>query len=71
MRHQKAMTSIRHILAATDFSPASDRAVETASDLAAAFGAELTIVHVAEPPPYQYPVPPPIGLFRSMRGCAE
>lgn len=56
------MVSIRHVLAATDFSPASERALEQATELAATFDAKLTIVHVMEPPPYRYPIPPPAEL---------
>jgi nucleotide-binding universal stress UspA family protein len=40
------------VLVATDGSPASERAVQTAAELAAAAGASLTAVAVVEPYPY-------------------
>jgi nucleotide-binding universal stress UspA family protein len=42
----------RHILAPTDFSEYSKKAVASALALAKKFGAKLTILHVIEPPPY-------------------
>jgi nucleotide-binding universal stress UspA family protein len=42
----------RHILAPTDFSDYSKKAVASALELAKKFGARLTILHVVEPPPY-------------------
>lgn len=42
----------RHILAPTDFSEYSKKAVASACELAKKFGAKLTILHVVEPPPY-------------------
>jgi nucleotide-binding universal stress UspA family protein len=39
---------VRGILAATDFSPRSDRAIRRAGLLAAEFAAALTIVHVVD-----------------------
>ena len=42
----------RHILAPTDFSEYSTKAVASALELAKKFGARLTILHVVELPPY-------------------
>jgi nucleotide-binding universal stress UspA family protein len=42
----------RHILAPTDFSEYSKKAVASALELAQKFGAKLTILHVIELPPY-------------------
>ena len=41
-----------HVLLATDLTDASERAQETAANLAVAFGARLTVVHVCEAPPF-------------------
>jgi len=46
------MMEFRHILAPTDFSEYSKKAVASALELAKKFGAKLTILHVVEPPPY-------------------
>ncbi len=43
--------NLRKLLAAIDFSPVSKAVVEHAASLAAAFSAELTLVHVAAPDP--------------------
>jgi nucleotide-binding universal stress UspA family protein len=56
---------IKRVLAPTDFSPHSERAVRFACDLAARFGAELHLVNVlseiipAGPDPMLMPVMPP------------
>ena len=42
----------RHVLAPTDFSEYSKKAVAYALELARKFGAKLTILHVIELPPY-------------------
>jgi nucleotide-binding universal stress UspA family protein len=42
----------RHILAPTDFSEYSKKAVASALELAKKFGAKLSILHVIELPPY-------------------
>jgi nucleotide-binding universal stress UspA family protein len=42
----------RHILAPTDFSEYSQKAVVSALELARTLGAKLTILHVVELPPY-------------------
>jgi nucleotide-binding universal stress UspA family protein len=53
------MSTPSHILAATDFSAASEEAVGYAAQLARALGARLTLVHVFdEPYVYQVPLPP-------------
>ena len=53
----------RHILAPTDFSEYSKKAVASALELAKKFGAKLTILHVVEPPPYPVEgyVPPSVS----------
>ena len=43
------MTTFRHILICTDFSEASQPALETGRDLARALGARLTLLHVYSP----------------------
>jgi nucleotide-binding universal stress UspA family protein len=54
---------IRHILAPTDFSDYSKKALSDALDLAQTFGAKLSLLHVIEPPPYPIAgfVPPAVG----------
>ena len=42
--------NVRHLLAPTDFSPASERAVDYAVQLARRLGARLTLLHVFPPP---------------------
>jgi universal stress protein A len=44
--------NIRHILAPTDFSDYSKKAISDAFELARTFGAKLSLLHVIEPPPY-------------------
>jgi nucleotide-binding universal stress UspA family protein len=53
----------RHILAPTDFSEYSKKAVGSALELAHKFGAKLTILHVVELPPYPVEgyVPPAVN----------
>jgi nucleotide-binding universal stress UspA family protein len=53
----------RHILAPTDFSEYSKKAVVSALELARKFGAKLTILHVVELPPYPVEgyVPPAVN----------
>lgn len=48
------MGPYRHIVAPTDFSEPSQQALDAAVDLAATFGAKLTIVHTFEIPWYAY-----------------
>jgi universal stress protein A len=43
---------IRHILAPTDFSDYSKKALSDAFELAQTFGAKLSLLHVVELPPY-------------------
>jgi universal stress protein A len=43
---------IRRILAPTDFSELSKQGLQSALELAQAFGAKLLLLHVVEPPPY-------------------
>ncbi|WP_457665886.1 universal stress protein [Thiolapillus sp.] len=49
------MDIYKSILAATDFSPAADQAVQRASDLAALTGAKLVLLHVLEHFPEDIP----------------
>jgi nucleotide-binding universal stress UspA family protein len=53
----------RHILAPTDFSDYSKKAVASALEWAKKFGAKLTILHVVELPPYPIEgyVPPSVS----------
>ena len=46
---------IRRILCATDFSPASQAALETAAELSRRFGARLTLYHAHQVPTFVYP----------------
>jgi predicted phosphoribosyltransferase len=61
------MNKSRRILFATDFSPASERARDVALQLAKALDADLTVLHVLEPPPYPYPV----SIVESARALVE
>jgi nucleotide-binding universal stress UspA family protein len=51
---EQTMKPVRRVLVATDFGPAADTAVAAAGAVAAAFGAELTVLHAEtfEVPPY-------------------
>jgi universal stress protein A len=54
---------IRHILAPTDFSDHSKKALSDALELAQTFGATLSLLHVVEPSPYLGVfTPSPIGV---------
>jgi nucleotide-binding universal stress UspA family protein len=53
------MSQIQNILVATDFSVASERALETAIALATRFRAGLTVLHVVEESAYAFPFPIP------------
>jgi nucleotide-binding universal stress UspA family protein len=44
----------RHVLPATDFSEASQRALTLAAELARSSGSDLTVVHTCEVPVYAY-----------------
>ncbi|HEX2871158.1 MAG TPA: universal stress protein [Polyangiaceae bacterium] len=48
------MTTFKHILVPTDFSPSSADAIELAIEMATRFDAELTLLHVWELPVYPY-----------------
>lgn len=52
------MSAQKHIIVATDFSTASDAALDFAANLASTLGAKLSVVHAFETP-YPYPVPWP------------
>lgn len=67
------MSDPRHILAATDFSPASERAVDTAIELAVRFDAKLSVLHVLEPvrpDAVAVPVPFPVEVLNEIRSEA-
>jgi len=49
------VSGIHNILVATDFSPASQAALETATEMARRFGARLTLFHAHQVPSYVYP----------------
>jgi nucleotide-binding universal stress UspA family protein len=49
------MTNFNRILCAVDFSPTSQRAFETAVDLAARLGSEVHVMHVYQLPAYAMP----------------
>jgi universal stress protein A len=55
--------NIQRILAPTDFSELSKQGLTSALELAEAFGAQLLLLHVVEPPPYPVEgiVPSPLG----------
>lgn len=46
------MSTIRHILVPTDFSPAADAAWRYALTLSDKFGSRICLLHVVAPPPY-------------------
>lgn len=50
------MKTVEHILVPTDFSDPSDRALTLAIDLARAFGARLTLLHIWTMPNTGYTV---------------
>lgn len=51
------MAIFKHLLVPTDFEACSRHALDRAIDMALAFSAELTLIHVWEPPVYPYVVP--------------
>src|SRR5262245_30092036 len=60
-RRDMAM-DIRHILAPTDFSDYSKKALSDTLELAPTFGAKLSLLHVIEPSPYLGEfIPPGVG----------
>jgi nucleotide-binding universal stress UspA family protein len=67
MDEQPAMALFRHILVPTDYSAASERALETAAALATLFGAELTLLHVIEADAQPHPFPVPEGARKAER----
>jgi nucleotide-binding universal stress UspA family protein len=48
------MAIFKHVLAATDFSEASERALALAVEMARSPGSDLTVVHTCEVPVYAY-----------------
>jgi nucleotide-binding universal stress UspA family protein len=64
------MSTPSHILAATDFSTASDHAVQFAAQLAKSLGARLTLLHAFEEP-YSYQVPLPPEYAEDLRAQLE
>jgi len=68
------MGTPKRILVATDFSAASDAALEYAVALARAFHASVTLVHAYELPNYSYPdvaVPVPPEMDREIEKAAK
>jgi nucleotide-binding universal stress UspA family protein len=62
---EQKQTGFKHILIATDFSPASERAVEWALAIARRDGAQLTLVHALTPEPREFvPMDSPPELDR-------
>jgi nucleotide-binding universal stress UspA family protein len=63
----------KHILVPTDFSASSQRALDTAVELALAFGAKLTITHAVEVPGYAYigMMAPPIDYLTPLREAGD
>jgi nucleotide-binding universal stress UspA family protein len=51
------MAIYKHLLVPTDFEACSRHALERAMAMATAFSAEVTLLHVWEPPVYPYVVP--------------
>ncbi|ABS28265.1 universal stress protein [Anaeromyxobacter sp. Fw109-5] len=64
------MAIFKHVLAATDFSETSGRALETAVAIAREAGAELSVVHVCEIPPYT-DFASPVDLVTPITDVAE
>lgn len=64
------MGIFKHVLAATDFSEASEPAVELAITIARDAGADLTLVHACEIPVYPDAIPP-VDLLGSMKESAR
>lgn len=68
------MTSIRRILVPTDFSPGAAAAVDLAAEMAKAFGASITLLHVVAVPANYAPyplIPLPGEWIRGMRDDAS
>ncbi len=61
----RIMRAVTQILVATDFSAASQRALKTATGLAARFGAAITVLHVVEGAPYPYALTPAPWLLEA------
>jgi nucleotide-binding universal stress UspA family protein len=64
LQQEDVNMEIRRILAPTDFSDFSKQALKSALELAQAFNAQLSLLHVVEPPPY-----PIEGLVPSSLGA--
>lgn len=64
------MGTFKHVLAATDFSETSGRALEMAVSLARDAGAELSVVHVCEIPSYT-DFAAPVDLVTPITDVAE
>ncbi len=59
------MTPTQHIVVATDFGPASIRALEVAAEIAKQFGARVTVLHVVEDRSYASGCPAPPEIRRA------
>ena len=64
------MTPFKHVLAATDFSESSGRALEMAVTIARDAGAQLTVAHVCEVPAYTE-FAAPVDLVTPITDLAE
>jgi universal stress protein A len=62
---------IHHILAPTDFSDYSKKALSDALELAQTFGAKLSLLHVIEPPPYPLEGFAPLAVGTDLLGDLE
>lgn len=63
-----APREVDHVIVPVDFSSATDRALEVATELAATFEASIELLHAVEPVPYaemSYPLPVETDEFRS------
>lgn len=65
------MDRFRHVLAPTDFSEASRRGVDTATELAAQLDAALTVVHVQPQPSFHVPPDVLAAADAQARGLLE
>lgn len=65
------MATFQRILAATDFSEAAHAAVGLAAAVARDAGAELTVLHVCEVPPYADTGPIPYDVLTPLAAAAQ
>jgi nucleotide-binding universal stress UspA family protein len=65
------MKALGQILVATDYSAASEAALNAAAALASHFGAAITVMHVLGEQPYPHPLPPSKALGESARALLD